>query len=218
MLGAGSAATEKNPGASPSQHEHLMAFEVGAEDGSIPVIHIRAIATVKDATGKDMGTAEVTFPIGGLEAVVTEEPEPEGPGLSGGDGTLENDAEVIERVAYVIRVTGSGWIPHYAGGSYITDGYNDEVLWVQAGEDPQQKIDDYRERLIGDICEKEVPAIPGLRKRPVIWTSGPKIEGIGPPHRDQYEAYAAHEFENTWAFSKEDGPSLWEIREKHGCN
>ncbi len=206
-------------GVSPSQLTYAHRHEVGHEDDGLEERSVTVLATVTDATGKPMGTASAKFNIGGLDPVIAAEPaDPEGGGLDVGDGSLEEDPEVIQRVVYVIRVQGRGWIPHYAGGSYITSGYNDELLYAKREQDPQELIDAYKERLIGELCEKQVPAIPGQHKRPVIWTGGPQIDGIAGPFRTKWEAYEVVELESTWKFSTQDGPSLYKIKGKLKCN
>lgn len=215
-LGAGTA--REKEGASPSDRQHELAFEVGSEEEGIDRREVRVIARVTDATGREMGSSTATFAIDETsepededDPAASEEPTP--PSASSG----EEEEREIERVAYVIRVEGGGWIPHYAGGSYITKGYNDEVMWVKNGDDPQAAIDAYRDRLDRDWCEVQMPAIPGQNRRPSYWTSGPKVWGIEGPLFDRSAIYGL-DLESTWSFSDQDGPSMGEIRKMRGCN
>lgn len=111
----------------------------------------------------------------------------------------------------VYRVTGSGFIPHYAGGSYITSGYHDVAVQIE-GELSEARfgeiLKDAQEKYTTDPCDAQVPAIPGLNKTPVIWQQGPQVEFVyGPsPSGD------APPLEDTWAHEEGDGPSLSELR------
>lgn len=217
-LGAGEAREEE--GASPSDRRHELAFEVGSEEEGIDRRDVRVTARVTDATGREMGSATATFAIDETSEPEDEDeeepPADDGPAVPSANSSGEEERE-IDRVAYVIRVEGGGWIPHYAGGSYITKGYNDEVLWVKNGDDPQAAIDAYRDRLDRDWCEVQMPAIPGQNRRPSYWTSGPKIQGIDGPLYDRSAIYEL-DLESTWSFSDQDGPSRGEIRKMRGCN
>lgn len=217
----GAANRSEEIGDSPLQRAYTHRHELGEEEDGLEARTVTVLATVTDATGKPMGTASSSLTVGGLDAVVEEESpmEDAGGGLSGGNGSAEeDDSHTVQRVVYVIRVQGAGWVPHYAGGSYITSGYNDELLFVSRDQDPQELIDAYRERLFGVPCEKHIPAIPGQSKRPTFWTGGPAIQGIAGPFRTKWEAYEEVEFENTWKFSPGDGPSITEIKGGLKCN
>lgn len=220
LTGLDAGATEEADGASPAQREHRVAFEVGNEEDGIEPRSVQATAHVTDATGRTMGSATTTFALDPLEVADEEEDEPvvAAPGASTPPANDEEEEELEVEVAYyVIRVEGAGWVPHYAGGSYITSGYNDETLAVKNGDDPQAAIDAYRARLDTPPCEVEVPAIPGLHKRPALWTSGPFVHGVEGPYYSLRDVYG-REYENTWTFAKGDGPSLGKIREMFGCN
>jgi len=110
----------------------------------------------------------------------------------------------------IYRVTGNGYVPHYAGGSYITSGYHDVAVRIE-GEFSEARfseiLNEAREKYTTNPCDAEVPAIPGLKKTPVIWQRGPQVEFIyGPAPVDD-----APPLENTWAHEKGDGPSLSEL-------
>lgn len=111
----------------------------------------------------------------------------------------------------VYRVTGGGFVPHYAGGSYITSGHHDVAVRIE-GELSEARfseiLNDALDKYTTDPCDAQVPAIPGLNKTPVIWRQGPQVEFIyGPAPTD-----AAPPLEDTWAHEEGDGPSLSELR------
>lgn len=126
-------------------------------------------------------------------------------------------ASMVEEEPYtgpfqlIYRVTGSGLVPHYAGGSYITSGYHDVAISIE-GELSEarfsQILTDARETYDTNPCEAQIPAIPGLNKTPVIWQTGPQVEFIyGPAPTGN-----APPLEDTWAHEKGDGPALSELR------
>ena len=218
--GVGQGESSQEEGASPSLIAHRHRHNLGEAESGLQERSVTITATVTDATGKPMGTSTASMTIGGLDAIVSEEESETDPGggANWGDGEIEaKEPEVIERVVYVIRVEGQGWVPHYAGASHITSGYNHELLFVKNGADPQALIDAYRQRLIGKLCEKDIPPIPGLVKRPVIWSNGPKIQGVVGPLLTEWEAYDLIDFEYTWAYGPLDGPSITALRGVAKC-
>ncbi len=117
----------------------------------------------------------------------------------------------------VARIIGSGHIPHYAGGSYYTEGHHDRV--INLDEAPTlddvgrvlQELYDYYEH---ERCDARIPAIPGLARIPVVWKTGPFIEIT--EHKIAADGTPPFELENTWKLDEgRDGPSLSELRE--GC-
>lgn len=111
----------------------------------------------------------------------------------------------------VYRVTGSGFIPHYAGGSYITSGHHDVAVQIDGPLSEArfgEILSEAHERYKTNPCDAQVPAIPGLNKTPVIWMTGPQVEFVfGPaPTANQPS------LEDTWAHEEGDGPSLSELR------
>lgn len=110
----------------------------------------------------------------------------------------------------IYRVTGSGFVPHYAGGAYVTSGYHDVAVVLE--EPPTNAsldkiLRDAYKKYASDPCEAQVPAVPGLHKTPVIWVTGPQVEFIyGPAPEAEPDL-----LENTWAFEEGDGPSLSEL-------
>jgi hypothetical protein len=116
---------------------------------------------------------------------------------------------------YRIQVSGSGYIPHYAGGSHITSGSHEFVLEVKAGETLNAKLDAVYRRLVGSVCDVGIPTIPGLQKMPSIWEGTPSIMYYGP----YLKSADAREggLSDTWKHADKDGPSLAELKRRHGC-
>ncbi len=89
----------------------------------------------------------------------------------------EDTGEVVAVVHFVIKIKGSGYIPHWAGGSWSTAGYNEEVFTLKRGTDLKTELKAYCERLVGNPEEMvNPPGVPGLVKRPIFWNEGPEIE------------------------------------------
>lgn len=123
----------------------------------------------------------------------------------------------VDKVYFLIRVTGSGLIPHYAGGSFITSGTYEKIITLQRDDPLVKNLTEYRDRLAGEDCPVEIPAIPGLNKLPVLWTSGPQVTVAEGPALSTAEL-TTDALMDTWRHSEEDGPSLGELRKKTGCN
>lgn len=127
------------------------------------------------------------------------------------------DCQVMEAppefISVAIRISGSGYTPHYAAGSYILDGHHDVRLTIPYGKTPLAALRDYRERYNSDPCKAEVPAIPGLSKIPVLFNGKPGISVRTPAHPGRYLA-GGIDLENTWKASARDGPPLSELRPK----
>lgn len=125
----------------------------------------------------------------------------------------------IKRVVYVVRVEGAGWVPHWAAGSWIWQGSNTELIYVPRDEQPEPIMEALRDRLNTDPCEAMVPGWPGKHKRPMIWNSGPQITLVdGPLITADEVAEAKKNLESAWTPSEEDGPSLYAIKGRAGCN
>ena len=136
-----------------------------------------------------------------------------------GDGseTSQGEQELPEYVWFIISIEGSGYVPHYAGGSYITDGLSEHWFRLNRDQDLKTLL---LEKLAGydrDICEIGIPAIPGLHKSPVIWNTGPQISVVDGPFIGRSDA-GNREMKDTWKFSDQDGPSLSEIKKEAGCD
>ena len=125
--------------------------------------------------------------------------------------------EAPDTVPYIVSVVGAGWVPHYAGGSFIISGSNTQVLWIHRDVSAEEAIEKLRLQMDGqDICDEEVPAIPGLNKRPTIWNNL-VITKVRGPILDKDEI-ADMELESNWTTSDDDGPSLGELRKRGNCN
>ena len=124
---------------------------------------------------------------------------------------------VPEAVWLIINVAGSGYTPHWAGGSTFYSGSHDQMFVVRRGQDPMAAIEEYRLALIGDPCEKDIPAIPGLTNRPTFWDSGPQITilDVG-PFMNEWDA-RAYTFRDTWKGSPRDGLHIGKLKAAAGC-
>jgi len=206
-------------GDQPNQHM-TTALLGNAEEGlTVPSLEIEAVVT--DATGRSMGSSSVAIPLAELDG----EEDSTSPAAPASAPTAanenaegeESDPASIERVAYVVRIEGGGWSPHYAGGSYYFEGHNDQILWVKRGENPQALVEALAESLVGDPCKGGIPAFPGRDKRPLFWQPLPTVDGIAGPFFDSGKL-AGFSFEDTWHEVRNDGPSLGELRKMFGCN
>ncbi|MFQ5624900.1 MAG: hypothetical protein ACE5FS_16075, partial [Paracoccaceae bacterium] len=123
---------------------------------------------------------------------------------------------------YIVRITGSGYIPHWAGGSSFTSGYHD--ILIEMASDATQadllaRLREIRANYLGDPCKIDIPAIPGLVKTPVAWETGPFVEAIAGPVA-RLRNMPDPELEDTWnvvsdydeATGKWTGPNVTELR------
>ena len=138
------------------------------------------------------------------------------------DGTAgSGTAPRPDAVSFVIVLRGSGYIPHWAGGSWATAGENEEVFTLKRGQDLKTELKAYCERLVGEP-EKMVnpPGTPGQVVRPVFWDEGPEIEVITEKIID-YWAAKEKAVRDTWVVDHDSnhGP-LTELKKrykKRGC-
>jgi len=128
------------------------------------------------------------------------------------------DTEALPKYAFlIINVAGSGYIPHWAGASWFASGSNDEIFGVKRDENPIPLLEAYRERLIGDPCKKDIPAIPGLSKRPGFWSSGPQITILDVEPYDNYYTAQTYDFQSNWTKTHKDGIHIGIIKKAAGC-
>ncbi len=116
-----------------------------------------------------------------------------------------------DAVTVAVRISGSGYTPHYAGGSYQLSGHHDVRLTVPYGEDPRRAVAALREQFNTDPCETHIPAIPGLSKIPVLFNGAPGLKVLTAPEPGRYLADGI-ELSNTWKAAHDDGPSLSELK------
>ncbi len=119
------------------------------------------------------------------------------------------------RLQVVYRVTGSGFVPHWAGGSYFTKGHHDVLVTLK--EPPTEAylrsiLQGVLESYTGDPCEAQIPAIPGLAKTPTFWASGPKVEFVLGPGPE----ISPSVLEDTWKLDDGKGPSFGQLK-KAAC-
>lgn len=133
-------------------------------------------------------------------------------------GAASEGRPLPEEVYLLINVAGSGYVPHWDGGSYHLSGNNDEVFVVRRGEDPITALRAYRERLLGDPCERRISGTPGLVGRPTFWNAGPQITVLDAgPFVTYSEARYHQELEDDWQRLSRDGPSFGELKKGAGC-
>ncbi len=128
-----------------------------------------------------------------------------------GKAECQADQKPPDKISFVVRVSGSGFTPHYAGGSYKLSGYHDLRITVPYGTPPGTALAQVRARYNSDPCKAEVPAIPGLSKIPVLFNGAPGVV----VRTKAYPGTALPSeitLENTWKASEDDGPSLRELR------
>lgn len=150
---------------------------------------------------------------GGHEVIASRKKRLEGLNVHLGDPDCQVMEAPPEFATVAIRISGSGYTPHYAAGSYILDGHHDVRLTIPYGKPPLAALGDYRERYNSDPCEAEVPAIPGLSKIPVLFNGKPGISVVTAAHPGRYLAEGI-DLQNTWKAADQDGPPLSELRPK----
>ena len=120
-------------------------------------------------------------------------------------------AETDGTLQAIYRVSGSGFIPHWAGGSYFTEGHQDVLVTVEEPSNAafRQVLQDAYDYYWIDPCEADIPAWPGLGKTPVIWMSGPQVEYVFGPAPDLSD----EDLDDDWIVDQEgDYPSLFELK------
>ena len=115
---------------------------------------------------------------------------------------------------YILRIAGSGYVPHYSGGSWKTVGYHDQILSLTPEQNLADEMLSVLQHYKEDPCTAEMPAVPSQHKTPVIWQSGPKVEVIlGPVAK--LRNVPDLELENTWFLDeKSNHPPLTVLKDK----
>jgi hypothetical protein len=125
-------------------------------------------------------------------------------------------ATTLPKAAYaVVTVSGAGYIPHWAGGSWVVKGKDDVLLTLARDESLAERIADLRKTLEGDICKADSPSIWGIH-RPWVWTGGPDV-GIKVKPTDDRKAITRDSLEDTWESMRNDGPPLGQLKKDAGC-
>ncbi len=118
---------------------------------------------------------------------------------------------------FVVKLSGSGFIPHWAGGSYEVSGSDQTIFELRRDDDLQGALSAYLASSIPDVCEIKNPGgFIEKRARPTIWNAGPQLTVMCGPFFDR-----AHIDEgmvnNLWKDLRDDAPHLGELRKRAGC-
>ncbi|WP_269580767.1 hypothetical protein [Roseibium sp. Sym1] len=118
---------------------------------------------------------------------------------------------------FVVKVAGSGFIPHWAGGSYEVTGSDQFVFELKRDEDLQGKLGTYLSSIMFDVCEIRNPGgMIAKNARPGIWNAGPQLSVVCGPFFDTVHIDKSMIF-SQWKNLRDDAPSLGELKERAGC-
>lgn len=134
------------------------------------------------------------------------------PTAAGGSGSQPgNDdeaAEPIDRVHYLIAITGGGFTLHFSGGSFEMSGSHQEWMTLERDQNHDQAKADYKRRLLAGGCgvTGPWPIAPGKPAPPQFWQSGPEIVTVTDvlEERSEYK----QELQFDWKNLNDDGPGL----------
>jgi len=130
-------------------------------------------------------------------------------------GKASSSSPSPENLQVVYRVTGSGFIPHYGGASYFTQGHHDILVTLESPPTEASLnaiLTKAKDAYTYDPCEAQIPAIPGQAKLPTFWASGPQVEFVlGPAPK-----ISRSQLEDTWKRDDQRGPSFMELK-KAAC-
>ncbi|WP_417676824.1 hypothetical protein [Roseibium sp.] len=119
---------------------------------------------------------------------------------------------------FIVKVAGSGFIPHWAGGSYEVTGSDQFVFEVKRDEDLKSKLTTYLSTIIPDICAMKNPGgMISKQARPAIWNAGPQLTVVCGPFFDpkNIDKSMVHA---DWQDFRDDAPHLGELRKRAGCD
>jgi hypothetical protein len=114
-------------------------------------------------------------------------------------------------------VEGEGYVPHWAGASFVLAGADEEIFRLNRDQDPVAELRAYHARLLGDLCRMDIPGMPGAFKRPMVWNAGPQITVLDGPIVDAKEL-ASITLSDTWKRLRDDGPNIYELKKQAGCH
>ncbi len=117
---------------------------------------------------------------------------------------------------YIVNISGAGYVPHWAGGSYILEGGHNELWLIEEGDTIEQAIERRRQELTHDVCDLSIPGVPGLEWLPSYFTSGPTITKTLGPLSTHEEASKYFSEDKTWHHTGDDGPWIGELQK--GCS
>ena len=131
------------------------------------------------------------------------------------NGSIAPPMEDLGEGWYIVHIEGAGYVPHWAGGSFILEGGHNEMWLIEEGDTIGQAIERRRQELTPNVCELRIPGVPGLEWIPSYFTSGPTITRTSGPYSTQDEARDYFAQDKTWHQTGRDGPSLYELQK--GC-
>ncbi len=94
------------------------------------------------------------------------------------DASNNGDSRKLD-LYFVLRVEGSGYIPHWAGGSWQTSGFYETWFRLPYDKPAEQTIANYIENRYSRThpsCESlDGWRVLGPRSTPIVWSNGPKV-------------------------------------------
>jgi hypothetical protein len=128
----------------------------------------------------------------------------------------ERAAKLPDVVHVVVTVAGSGYVPHWSGGSWAVEGQDDLVLALRRDERLADRIAALEKELVGDPCRATSPSVSGAR-RPWFWTGKKPQIGVKQGPETDRSRIAAGSLQDTWRIVHDHGPSLFELKRSWGC-
>ena len=133
------------------------------------------------------------------------------------DGT-KDDKKAPDIAYFVIKVEGSGYIPHFSNGSWERTGAHEESLTLRKDESLRNALKARREKYLGKPCKMSGPVVgAGAQELPTFWNAGPMITVTAGPFLNTSELYRYTQIDRTWKKLNKEGPSLNELKKASGC-
>lgn len=128
----------------------------------------------------------------------------------------ERTARLPDAVFVVVTVSGSGFVPHWSGGSWAVQGQDDRLLTLKRDESLTSRIEALKKELVGDPCRATSPSISGAH-RPWFWSGKEPQVGIKHGPEPDRTKIAPSSFQDTWHIVHDKGPSLFDLKKSWGC-
>lgn len=133
-------------------------------------------------------------------------------------GRLPDGSPGPKSAFFIVKVAGSGYIPHWAGGSYEVTGSDQFIFELKRDEDLQGKLTTYLSTIIPDICAIKNPGgMISKNARPTVWNAGPQLTVTCGPFFDPKNIDKSM-VRNDWKDIRDDAPHLGELRKRAGCD
>jgi hypothetical protein len=154
-------------------HTAILSFDVeeDAQDGSLASIRLKASSADYQF---DEPAPLVELIIEALEDHI----EPDTTSSAANTGQTSGDQRKLD-LYFVLRIEGSGYIPHWGSGSWFTSGFYEIWFRVSYDNSVEEKLTAYVDAWHSKThpsCEsRDGWQVLGPRKTPIIWKTGPKV-------------------------------------------